>query len=151
MCSVDSNDSRNIDILDILAVLRAYNIEFDTSACVPTSSIVDTLYGIVQRDGIVQRLDSLQTDVTALKASAAGPAAGATDLTALQNQVTQGATDLAALQTQDDEEGHFVCVSGWTSDSGCTVDGQSARLQCEDTANRGSSRSRRLASKARTR
>jgi hypothetical protein len=38
---------------------------------------------------------------------------------------------LTALQTQDDDEGHFVCVSGWTSDSGCTVDGQSARLQCE--------------------
>jgi hypothetical protein len=54
LCTFDSNDSGKIDIVDILAVLGAYNIEFDTSACAEIQQSCN--------DTLAIELDRLQAD-----------------------------------------------------------------------------------------
>jgi hypothetical protein len=83
LCTFDTNGSGAVDVIDILAVLSAYNVHFDTDGCITEATVVD-LGGFADAlTGMVERMNSIEQVVDGLVAQVNNPA------------------------------GNFVCQEGW--------------------------------------
>jgi hypothetical protein len=133
LCTYDSNDSGNIDVVDILSLLGAYNVEFDTSGCVSASAIVD-LGGIMQQltsmqaltDMQAQQLTDMQAQIDGLISAASAPPPAPAQAPAVG---TPTAAELIARVTTI-ESGHYACEDGWGAGT-CTEDTRAPTINCE--------------------